>query len=44
MMARRNPHKYMRNPNKVFGMTKGTMQLTWREGLPLPGKRIHEMN
>ena len=31
-LQRRNPLKYMNNPNKVYGMTKGTLQYTYKDG------------
>ena len=33
-LERRNPLKYMKNPNTVFGQTLGVMQYTWNCGTP----------
>ena len=33
-LQRRNPQKYMRNPNEVFGLTQGALQYTWRDQRP----------
>lgn len=30
-VARRDPNKYTRNPDKVFGKTLGVLQYTWRD-------------
>ena len=31
MLQRRNPLKYMKNPNKIQGMTKGIYQYIYKE-------------